>query len=190
MKANSKITKSALEAIKGNWGTLILTYIVYVLISLFSSPVSLIVAGPLALGLATFNLSFVRGEEFSIEQLFSGFQNFGTAFGAAIMTAIFVSIGFFLLIIPGIVIAIMLSQVFYIIADNPELGVMDALKASREMMDGHKLQYFGLMIQFMLLSILCILTLGIGYFWLIPYMNITLAKFYEELAMKPVADFV
>jgi uncharacterized membrane protein len=57
----------------------------------------------------------------------------------------------------------------------------DALKKSKSMMDGHKLKLFYLCLRFFLLALLCILTLGIGFFWLIPYGHVTMAKFYDDI---------
>jgi cytoskeletal protein RodZ len=49
------------------------------------------------------------------------------------------------------------------------------------MMYGYKMKMFGLSLMFFLLGILCIFTLGIGFLWLYPYMQVTMAKFYEDI---------
>jgi hypothetical protein len=46
------------------------------------------------------------------------------------------------------------------------------------------MKFFTLCLRFLGLSILCILTLGIGFLWLIPYWHVTAAKFYEDVAME------
>jgi hypothetical protein len=38
-----------------------------------------------------------------------------------------------------------------------------------------------LSLRLLLLAILCILTLGIGFLWLIPYVHVTMAKFYDDV---------
>jgi len=48
-------------------------------------------------------------------------------------------------------------------------------------MDGHKEKLFYLCLRFFLLAILCLLTLGIGFLWLVPYVHVTMAKFYEDV---------
>ena len=48
-------------------------------------------------------------------------------------------------------------------------------------MDGYKLQYFFLGLSFIGWMLLCLLTLGIGFLWLIPYIQVTYAKFYLNL---------
>ena len=86
-----------------------------------------------------------------------------------------------MLIIPGIIKAIAYSQLFYILAEDPDISAQDALRKSEAMMYGHKWQYFWLVLSFIGWSILCILTLGIGYLWLIPYMNVSFANFYMDV---------
>ena len=52
---------------------------------------------------------------------------------------------------------------------------------SRVMMKGHKMDLFLLYLSFIGWALLCVLTLFIGYFWLEPYMQMTMVKFYEQL---------
>jgi uncharacterized membrane protein len=61
------------------------------------------------------------------------------------------------------------------------MGAMEALNASRKMMNGHKARLFGLNLSFIGWCLLCILTLGIGYLWLGPYVSLSVANFYEDL---------
>ena len=51
-------------------------------------------------------------------------------------------LGFILLIIPGIILSLMYSQVFYILADDPDIGAIEAFNKSEKMMRGHKWQLF------------------------------------------------
>ena len=76
----------------------------------------------------------------------------------------------------------------FIISEEPGMPVMDAITKSREMMDGHKFDYFILQLSFIGWALLCILTLGIGYLWLTPYMQITTAAFYNDL--KPTVKSI
>jgi uncharacterized membrane protein len=40
---------------------------------------------------------------------------------------------------------------------------------------------FLLSLSFIGWALLCILTLGIGFLWLIPYINVSVAKFYQDI---------
>jgi uncharacterized membrane protein len=48
-------------------------------------------------------------------------------------------------------------------------------------MNGNKGKLFGLYLSFIGWGILCILTLGIGFLWLYPYVSLSLANFYEDI---------
>jgi uncharacterized membrane protein len=74
------------------------------------------------------------------------------------------------------------------LADEPEMKPMEALRKSEHMMDGNKTKLFLLYLLFMLLSIACIFTLGIGLLFLIPVMQTTLAEFYNELITESSTD--
>ena len=94
---------------------------------------------------------------------------------------VFVFLWALLLIIPGIIAAIAYSQTFYILAEDDTIGSMDALRKSKEMMIGYKWKYFCLGLRFIGWALLCVLTLGIGFLWLSPYIQVSYAKFYEDL---------
>ncbi|MBV1888515.1 MAG: DUF975 family protein, partial [Urechidicola sp.] len=83
--------------------------------------------------------------------------------------------------IPGIIAALSYSMTFFIIADDESIKPMDAIDESKRMMDGHKWKLFEMYIRFFGWSVLCLLTLGIGFLWFIPYMHVSLAKFYDDL---------
>jgi uncharacterized membrane protein len=93
-----------------------------------------------------------------------------------------------LLIIPGIIAALSYSMTFFIIADDESIEPMEALKKSKKMMEGYKLKLFYLSIRFFGLALLCILTLGIGFLWLIPYTYVTMAKFYDDIKDNPAVQ--
>ena len=79
---------------------------------------------------------------------------------------------------------------FYIIADEPTIGASAALDKSRKMMDGYKWKYVCLQFRFFGWALLCLLTLGIGYLWLIPYMYISMAKFYDDVKQNYNANTI
>jgi len=61
---------------------------------------------------------------------------------------------------------------------------MDCINYSKEMMRGHKYRLLLLNLSFIGWHILSILTLGIGYIWLRPYIFATRAGFYNDLKQK------
>lgn len=48
-------------------------------------------------------------------------------------------------------------------------------------MNGHKMDYFILELSFIGWSILSVFTFGILMIWLVPYMQVTYANFYNEI---------
>ena len=185
---NVVLMQMARESLKGKWGLAIGTFVVYSLIavSIQRIPIvgviaSLLISGPFAIGIAFFSLSISRNQDAKLEQIFQGFKNFGTALGAYVLSSLFIFLWTLLLIIPGIIAAISYSMTFYILADDNSIGAMDAMDKSKKMMDGYKWKSFCLGLRFFGWSLLCILTLGIGFLWLMPYAQVSMAKFYDDV---------
>ncbi len=143
--------------------------------------IALFIVGPISIGLATYSLSIVNEEDYSYNQIATGFKYFFKALFLYLLFNISVLIGAILLIIPGVVIFLMFSQIFYIIAENPQIGVIDAFKKSASLMKNKKLQYLGLGLRYILFFILGVFTLGIWWLWLTPQMYVSFAIFYKEL---------
>ena len=70
---------------------------------------------------------------------------------------------------------------FYIINDHPEMTAMEALRESRRLMQGHKMDYFLLQMSFYGWFLLGVLCFGIGTLWASAYLSTANAVFYEEL---------
>lgn len=69
----------------------------------------------------------------------------------------------------------------FILKDEPELKYNAAIEKSMKMMSGYKMKLFLLDLSFIGWAILCILTLGLGFLFLSPYVTTAHAAFYEEL---------
>ena len=106
-----------------------------------------------------------------------------------ILVAVIISIGFVLLIIPGILATYGLQMTFYILAENPEMDPFDAVKASWNMMKGNKWKLFCLQFSFIGWSFLCLFTLGIGALFLTPYVEAATAAFYKNVS-KPKVELI
>ena len=143
--------------------------------------VSLLLAGPLQLGLCFFFLNLVKGKETRFELLFEGFKPLLTVLLAyAIITALTV-IGLILLIVPGIVVALGFSMTYYVIAEDPEISFQTALEQSWKLTDGYKMELLELNLRFIpwyLLGLLCFI---VGVFAVVPWHNTTLTLYYQYL---------
>ncbi|NOU48120.1 MAG: DUF975 family protein [Bacteroidales bacterium] len=188
---NVVLMKMAKESLSGQWGLAIGAFIIYFLVvgaiqvpSIFfpaTGLLSLIIAGPMAVGVSYFSLSLSRRQQANVGQIFSGFYNFGNTLGAYLLMVLFVLLWSILLIIPGIIAAFSYSMTFFIMAEDTSISPMQALDKSKAMMNGYKAKLFRLYLRFLGWALLCVLTLGIGYFWLIPWIQVTFAKFYDDI---------
>lgn len=210
MKENKILKQEALDTIRGKWGSIIGAIVVYFLITVvLSMNLHLERLGPLAVvvififfivricitptlvvGLNTYLLKFSRNQEVGINTIFEDFKAFPKMrknFNVVFLRAIYTFLWTLLFIIPGVIKAISYSQTLFISIENPELSANDAIVKSMEMMKGHKAKYFSLGLSFLGWFILGILSLGIGFIWIVPYMYVTTAKFYEDLKSQAVA---
>ncbi len=178
------LMSSARQTLSGQWGMAVGATLVYFVILMASGIIpfsSLLITGPFSLGLAIFALNIAKNNNPQIGNIFDGFQQFGTSLGAYLLMLLGIVIGMLLFIIPGIILGFGLSQTYFIIAKNRNIGAVDALKKSWELMKGRKLDYFILTLRFLPWILLSIFTLFIGLLWVIPYMQVTMAKYHEAI---------
>lgn len=196
----------AIASLEGNWGkgalaTLIVFLISGLLGNAFSAPFSdnqvtsngitglwTMLCFPLSWGATVFFLSIIRKENPRYENLFDGYKDFIRIFLAMFLVSLAVLVGILLLIVPGIILGLMFSQTEYILKDEPQTSAIDAMMKSAAMMKGHKVDLFILTLSFIGWFLLCILTLGLGFFLLAPYYNTTMAHYYEDLKAEYIKD--
>jgi uncharacterized membrane protein len=185
---NRALMAQARQSLKGRWTLAALVTLVYMLLILCFKAIPglgwigiLIISGPYLLGWSIFFLSLSRKQEARLSQLFEGFYHFGNALAAYLLMTLFIILWTILLFIPGVVACLSYSQTFFILADNPQRGGLEALRESKSMMKGNRWKLFCLLWRFLGWFLLAILTLGIGYLWVMPYLGTTLAHFYDEL---------
>jgi len=143
--------------------------------------VVLIIGGAVRQGLCQFNINLIKKDapaEFNV--LFSKFSNLGKCLLLNLAMWLLIFAWSLLLIIPGIIAAYRYAMAPYIMAQNPDIGVMDAIGQSKELMRGHKGRLFWLSLTFIGWVLLSVLTFGIGFLWLNPYMEAAQAAFYLE----------
>ncbi len=145
-----------------------------------------IIGSAIPLGIHAFTLKVASGEKPNVGVVLSGFKNILKAWCLNFVTAFFTSLWSMLFVIPGIIKAISYSMAMYVLAENPEIGVMEALKRSKEMTKGNKGKLFVTYLSFIGWTFVCNFTMGIGYLWLIPYMQVTLASIYNQLKGESV----
>ena len=121
----------------------------------------------------------------SFADAFSGFKtNYGRNIGTMLLAGIKTVLWGLLFIIPGIVKSYEYAIIPYILADHPEISSKEAFAKAKQMMNGNKWRLFKLEFSFIGWFLLCVLTFGIGAFFLVPYLNAATAEFYTELKSK------
>ena len=203
MKRAKEFRRQAWNSISGKWGTLVITYLVYLVIfgcvgalsvipslgAVLGSIVTLIITGPFSLGLSIISLNIVRGDNVTVNNLFVGFKRFLDAFLANLINGILIALWSLLFIIPGIIKGYSYSMTYYILADNPSMTANDARKKSMVIMRGNKWRLFCLQLSFIGWLLLCVLTLGILTLWISPYIQTATAAFYEDISAPLKANY-
>ena len=192
---NRSLMAAAKSSLKGNWKNAVIVTLVGLLLLGVSSiiPVlgALLLGGPIMLALISVYIKLARGQKGDlndfVETLKAGLSGrFLQLFLLFVIYTILVAVGYFLLIVPGIILSLGLSQIFIIANDEPELDATEVLKKSWEMMKGYKMRLFLLYLRFIGWMLLAMLTFGIGYFWLAPYIYLTVVKFHYQVLKKDV----
>ena len=217
MLLNSELRAQARERLEGKWGTFVLmTFLFYVIQALLQIPGSVgdlfkvlspenaltseslstlsvlltLLALPLSWGLTVSLLRNHREESVDLENLFDGFRGgrYTRVFCALFLVQLFTFLWALLLIIPGIIKAFSYALTPYILLDEPELTAKQAITRSCEIMQGRRWKLFCLYLSFIGWGILSLLTFGIGFLWLVPYMNASIAAFYEDARAEYEAE--
>lgn len=197
--SRAELKEKAKKSLQGKYGQAIIMNIIFglltsvfgavtlskestnVVLQLVVSLAAVVVTALLTLGSTSFYMKVARNEEVTYKELFSKTSLWLIYIGVTLVSTIFIGLWTLLLIIPGIIASYSYSMINYIMVDNPNIGVLECIKRSKEMMNGHKWELFVLRLSFIGWIFLGIFTLGILYFWLIPYMNVTMANFYDSV---------
>lgn len=97
------------------------------------------------------------------------------------LTSFMIIVGFIFFIIPGIIISVLLSQAPYILIEDNSKSVVQCLMESKDMMKGNVMNYLLLQLSFLGSLILGVLTLGIGFYWTAPRIQISNVIFYKDI---------
>lgn len=206
MKLNQDYKNAALASLKGNWASAIVAVIACLAINCVSSVLVKFADIEGAVISLLINVFVVLPVSFGLQNAFKKLYNEGDAdlcrnafcfafndrylhvFGGMLLMQVYILLWSLLLLVPGFIKAYSYAMTPYILADNPELSADGAITLSMNMMKGHKFDLFYLHLSFIGWALLCILTLGIGFFWLVPYIQTSQAAFYADLKSECVIN--
>jgi len=184
----AELKVAAKEQIKGKIGKLfVMTLIIYSLIFLcifvpfLGSIASFIITPAFALSLCIVYIKLTKKEEVTVGNVFSGFNKTGRALWLNILIGFFTFLWTCLFAIPGIIKQYAYSMSYYVLADNPELTAREALRKSKEMTKGHKMDLFVLQLSFFWWYCLVGITFGLAAIYVGPYISATTATFYNSI---------
>lgn len=189
----ANLSKKAWHDLKGKWGWTILAGIIVWAIYGAAKAIpfffifSDILLFPLWVGQILLFLQIARNEPITLNLLFEPFNQYGRFVLAGLAVGALVFLGYLLLIIPGIIFSLLFFMTPYVMLDNPHCKVSEAMKESRAIMYGHKLDMFLYMLLWGLITIVVtVCTVGIGLFWLIPLQGTFWANFYLSVKRQDV----
>ena len=147
--------------------------------------VAIFVSAPVAVGRNRFFMEHrAFGSKFS--RLFWAFKcgNYLNVVKIMFWKEIKITLWTLLFIIPGIIKTYEYFMVPYILAENPSLSSKEVFALSKQMTKDEKMSILILELTFIGWYLLCILTCGIGYFFLEPYIQATYAELYQVMREK------
>lgn len=185
----AELKSLAKQQIKGNIGILFVIALIAVAVAGLANVIPVVgsvamvfvITPAFVITLVIIYLRLTQGVKPEIGELFAHFNKFWGSFKVSFFVGLFTALWSLLLWIPGIIKALSYSMAMYILAENPEIGALEAINRSRVMMNGHKMELFVLQLSFIGWHLLGVITFGIAYVWVIPYISATTANFYNSI---------
>ncbi len=168
-----------------------------------------LIAAVFSVGLIRFTLNISRNQPYKLSDIFYGFTShpdkaiisqfllllmdvvcmlpailFFILYFIAEDIAILMVIASLLLVIGGVISVILhltFDMVLYTLVDYPDATVMELFRYCANVMKGDRIKLFYLTVSFLPLYALSILSFGIGLFFVIPYHNMAVAQFYQDV---------
>ena len=163
------------EAVAVFAGISVLAIVICILVKVF-------IFNPLEVGCHRFFIENCTDSSTGLGAIKKGFIHYRKVFITLFLRDLFLALWTLLFIIPGVIKAYSYRMVPYIEADEPELGSLEIITKSREMMKGHKWKAFVLDLSFIGWHLLALVTFGLSeVFWTSPYIESTNAELYLSL---------
>ena len=217
LSLNGMLSDDQLQVLRANpsWPQIYPILLTVLIIYFVWTIIKFVISGAAYFGYIKFNLKLVDGENATLSDLFSQFHRLGDGICMNILLNLFISLWSLLFFIPGFIKEYSYAMTPYIMAENPNITVTEAITRSRHMMYGNKWRLFCLDFSFIGWTLLCNLpfmiaavVLGvnavhntdisvllhiipfllisfIASLFLIPYQSAARAAFYRDIAGHP-----
>jgi hypothetical protein len=157
---------------------------IFIPMVIFGIAYGIFIAGPIGYSTGWVFLKAVRGEKIEIKDMFSVFErNYWNAVLASIIVGVIVAFGFIMLIVPGIIFAVRLAFVKYLIIDR-KMEALEALKTSWNMTRGHGWHIFWMGLLVVPIILAGIIMLFVGVFISAMWISAAFAVMYHAVCLK------
>jgi len=154
--------------------------------SLFGLVYHVLVLGPVSLGGMYAFLRAARGERPEVADLFVVFRtDYWQAVLANVLVGAIVSIGFVLLVVPGIIATVRLAWVAYLVVEERK-PALEALRESWERTRGHGWTLFGIGLLAIPLVLLGLVLLVVGVIPALMLLQLAMASYYAAVVPRPL----
>lgn len=162
------------------WGFLAGAVVILLILALV---ISIFVAPAIEVGRNRFYMeSRLIGQSAGVGKILWGFtHNYLNIILTMFLRGLFIGLGTILCVFPGIYLSYCYYMVPYILAENPDMKPMEAMRLSKSMMEGHKFNTFVLELSFFGWLLLGACLCFVGTFFVLPYYDATFAELYAVL---------
>ena len=171
----------AFNALKRDFWNIVLVHVVYVFLCCF-----LITLPPLTIGLSRFCEKALNGQPAGMEDLFSGFEQFGSSWLMILVMIPFLVVGFLLCFIPGYYLAIAWCWSWSLLADRRGT-FWECLEMSRQAVTAHWGWAFLLPIVAGFVSGLGVIACGVGVLATLPLGSLMLEAAHQRVCVPATA---
>jgi uncharacterized membrane protein len=172
-------------------GFLLITVVISVASSLLPYPlgtnedglggiVNLVLSPILTAGYYIVAFSIAKGRSPSFGDFFKGFNSFLQIFLVYLVTAILTAVGFVLVIIPGIYLAVSYMFAMPLVVEK-HMSFWEAMEGSRQLITKNWLAFFGLAILLVLINIAGLIPCGLGLLITAPWTMCIIVAAYEDI---------
>ena len=133
---------------------------------------------PLGIGLGLLGIRRAAGKDTPLSTLWEPYSQLIPLIVMLVLMGLLIVGGFFLLVLPGIYLAVAYSFAPYLMIEK-NMGVWEALETSRKAITTCWWRYFGLLLIAVLLFIVGTIPLLIGLVWVLPIMAIAIGEVFK-----------
>jgi len=154
-----------------------------VLLRIFSLAYWLLLFAPIDYGSAFVFLKSAKGEKFEVKDMFLSFENYLNVVLAKLLVTAVITLGLFLLIVPGIIFACKLAFVKYLVLER-KMDPVEAVKMSWKMTEGHALKIFLMGLLAIPISIAGLICLFVGVIPAVIWIRCAFASMYYAVCKQ------